>query len=82
MLPGTEIHAGVFDAQENRFVSRVSLAMDGVHFNVDPIVAETMGFCDHVLRVIDEMQPGLPPAGVLHPFSARFEIIGGSPESA
>lgn len=82
MLPGTEIHAGVFDAQENRFVSRVSLAMDGVHFNVDPIVAETTAYCDYVLGVIDELQPSLPPVGVLHPFSTRFEIIGGSPEGA
>jgi len=74
MRPGTEISAGVFDAQEQRYVSRVSLSVQGVHFNVDPIVVETTAFCDHILGVIDEMQPGLPPVGVLEPISTRFEL--------
>jgi hypothetical protein len=72
MLPGTEIHGGVYDAHEDRWVSRVSLSVKQVHFNVDPIVAETTAFCDHILMVIDDKQPALPPVGVLHPFSARF----------
>lgn len=72
MQPGTEFHAGVYDAQEDRWVSRVSLSVGRVHFNVDPIVAETTAFCDYVLSAIDETQPGLPPVAVLHPFSTRF----------
>lgn len=72
MLPGTEFHAGVYDAQEDRWVSRVSLSVDRVHFNVDPIVAETIAFCEDMLAVISEFQPGLPPVGVLRPLSTRF----------
>ncbi len=77
MRPGIEFHAGVFDAQGNRWVSRVSLSIGHVHFNVDPIVGETTAFCDHMLSVIDELQPGLPCLGVLEPFSTRFEIVDG-----
>jgi hypothetical protein len=74
MQPGTEFHAGVYDALQDRWVSRVSLSVDRVHFNVDPIVAETTAFCDHILAAIAEIQPGLPPVGILHPFSTRFVV--------
>lgn len=75
MRPGTEFHAGVYDAKECRWVSRVSLSVDRIHFNVDPIVAETTAFCDHILSVIDEVQPGLPPVGVLEPISWRWVLL-------
>jgi hypothetical protein len=46
---------------ERRWVSRVSLSICGVLFNVDPIVEATLTFCDHALAAIAPMQPGLPP---------------------
>jgi hypothetical protein len=57
----TEISGGVYDRVERRWVSRVSLSIRGVVFNVDPIVEATLTFCDHALAAIAAMQPGLPP---------------------
>jgi len=83
VLPGQEVQAstGAFDAQEKRWVSRVALSVRGRVFNVDPVVEEAATFCDHILDVIAQMQPGLPP--IVRPswFSAIFMMSDGTPDS-
>jgi hypothetical protein len=58
---GTEISGAVYDRLERRWVSRVSLSIRGIVFNVDPIVEATVSLCDHALATIAALQPGLPP---------------------
>jgi hypothetical protein len=80
MLPGTEIRTGAFDSHQGRWVSRVALSVKGLIFNVDPVVEEATTFCDHVLSVIERMQPGLPPLERASWFSAVFMMSDGSHE--
>ena len=75
---GTEISGGVYDTVETRWVSRVSLSIRGVVFNVDPIVEATMSFCDRALGAIAEMQPGLPPLDNAVSFAFRAPITKSS----
>ncbi len=70
--PGMQISSGVFDSHENRYVSRVALSVKGPVFNVDPIVEETTAFCDRIMSVIEQMQPGLPPLDRAAWFSSWF----------
>ncbi len=58
---GTEISGAVYDRLERRWVSRVSLSIGGIVFNVDPLVEATVAMCDHALATIAALQPSLPP---------------------
>lgn len=75
---GTEISGGVYDTVERKWVSRVSLSIRGVVFNVDPIVEATMTFCDHALGAITAIQPGLPSLDNAVSFAFRAPVTGSS----
>jgi len=73
---GTEIGGAVYDRLERRWVSRVSLSIRGIVFNVDPVVEATVSLCDHALAIIAALQPDLPPIDNILPFwfSASVEM--------
>lgn len=66
---GTEINGAVYDRLERRWVSRVSLSIRGMTFNVDLVVDATVSLCDHALATISALQPSLPPLDNLLSFA-------------
>jgi hypothetical protein len=66
---GSEISGAVYDRLERRWLSRVSLSVRGIVFNVDPVVDATVSLCDHALATIAALQPDLPPLDNLLSFS-------------
>jgi len=73
MLPGTQYHGCVFDTHDRTWVSSVTLVVDSLSFNFDPIYEACSEFRDFVIPwIIDTYAPGITVSEDTPIITARF----------